>query len=295
MTRGEAVGCSTRGPRGAGAVSPRRPRPRPCGHPRHRRAPPRRSRRRCGGRRCRSASRSPGCHCTPTAKPGTGPAAVASTCTASIVPSGAMPSTRTPGASLFTPWLCSEFTAISLAPGQPVQPAARGHPDGVRLADSHLARGDHRRGVVDPVRQVLQPLVQRAAQRHVQFLEAAADRQHRHAARHRGADQRQGGAVARHVLPGALGVRRAVIVAGMHVGAAAGEHDPVQPLEQGLDIRGRPVGRDQHRHGVHEMVGRLDIGIGGGVVRHAENTELFGAATYADERPDDPGRLHRGE
>ena len=175
---------------------------------------------------------------------------------------------------------------------QAMQPAAGSDPDRVRLADPHLARGDHRRGVVDPVRQVLQPLVQRAAQRHVQFLEAAADRQHRHAARHRRTDQRQGGAVARHVLPGAFGVRRAVIVAGMHVGAAAGEYDAVQPFEQGLDVGGRPVGRDQHRHGVHELVGRLDIGIGGGVVRHAENAELFGAAADADKRLDDPERPH---
>ena len=38
-----------------------------------------------------------GCHCTPTAKPGTGPAGVATTCTASIVPSGATPSTTQTG------------------------------------------------------------------------------------------------------------------------------------------------------------------------------------------------------
>jgi hypothetical protein len=39
---------------------------------------------------------------------------------------------------------------------------------------------------------------------------------------------------------------------------------------------------------MQQKVGGLDIGIGGGVVRHAENAELFGAAAYADKRPDNP-------
>jgi len=41
-----------------------------------------------------------------------------------------------------------------------------------------------------------------------------------------------------------------------------------------------------------DMIGRADIGIRGGMVRHAEHTELLGAATDADERLDGPGCSH---
>ena len=214
---------------------------------RYRRAPPRRTTRRSGGRRCRSASRIPGATACPWRSPAPARPACATTRTASMVPSGAVPSTTSPGASRSTPWLCSEFTAISVVPASPCSQPPGVMRIAVRLALPHLHRGLHRRGVVDPVGQVLQPLVQRAAHRDVQFLEAAADRQQRHAARHGGADQRQGGAVARRVLPGALGMRRAVIIAGMHVGAAAGQDDAVQPLQQGFDVAGRAVGGEQDR------------------------------------------------
>src|SRR5215472_4409054 len=46
---------------------------------------------------------------------------------------------------------------------------------------------------------------------------------------------------------------------------------------------------------MHEAVGHFDVGIGGGVVRHSEHAELFGATTYADERLDGPDRSHERE
>ena len=50
-----------------------------------------------------------------------------------------------------------------------------------------------------PAGQLVHMLVQRAAQRHVQLLDAAADAQQRQAARDGAADQRQGGGIAGRV------------------------------------------------------------------------------------------------
>ena len=54
--------------------------------------------------------------------------------------------------------------------------------------------------VIQPAVHRVHLLVQRAAEGDVQLLDAAADRQDRHAARDRGADQRQRGFVGRRVV-----------------------------------------------------------------------------------------------
>ena len=54
--------------------------------------------------------------------------------------------------------------------------------------------------MVHPPRQVLDALVEAAAQRHVQLLHAAADRQQRHAMLDGGTDQRQRGGVAAKIF-----------------------------------------------------------------------------------------------
>jgi hypothetical protein len=133
-----------------------------------------------------------GCHCIPTAKPG-----ALTTRTASIWPSGAIPSATRPGRKLVDALVVQRVHRDLGRAGDPVQPASRGHPHARAPCPGAPGGRMHRRRVVDPVGQVLQPLVQRAAERHVQLLEAAADRQQRHAAGDRGADQRQRRAVAR--------------------------------------------------------------------------------------------------
>ena len=180
-------------------------------------------------------------------------------------------------------------------PSQPVQPAAGCDPDRMRLALAHLGRGLHRRRMVEPVRQVLQPLMQRSAQRHVQFLKSPANRQHRHAPGDGGADQRQGDSIPGGVFRGALGVRWTVIQRGLDIRPAAGQDDPVQAIQQGFDIRGRPVGGQQHRDGADHLIGGADIRIGCRMVRHSEDAELLGAATDADQRLDDAGGPHVGK
>ena len=54
--------------------------------------------------------------------------------------------------------------------------------------------------MIAPAVDLVHELVQRAAQRHVDFLQAAADREQRHAAIDRVPDQRQGGGVARGIV-----------------------------------------------------------------------------------------------
>jgi len=101
--------------------------------------------------------------------------------------------------------------------------------------------------MVDPAGHVLHLLVQRAAQGHIQFLDAAADRQHRQAARHRRADQRQRGVVAPRVVPvGRQRLRHAIAVR-LDIAAAARQQQPVQPVEH----RHQPLalGRQQDRDG----------------------------------------------
>ena len=85
-------------------------------------------------------------------------------------------------------------------------------------------------GVPDDVGQVL---MQRAAQRHVDHLRAAADAQHRHAAPDRAADQRDLPRIALPVgLHGFVGGGVALLTVGgrVHI-PSAGDDQAVQPVE----------------------------------------------------------------
>ena len=79
--------------------------------------------------------------------------------------------------------------------------------------------------------------MQRAAERDVHLLKAAADAEQRYAARDAGLDQRQRERVARLVirLVARIGLR-APKCARMHIGAGAGEQHAVDGVEQRVDI-----------------------------------------------------------
>ena len=79
---------------------------------------------------------------------------------------------------------------ISVAAGERGQQPARGQRDAVRRAVAPVRRS-FREPVIEPARHLVDPLVQGAAERDIQLLDAAADRQHRHVAPHRLANQRQ--------------------------------------------------------------------------------------------------------
>ena len=85
--------------------------------------------------------------------------------------------------------------------------------------------------VVRAAADLMDLLVQRASHGDVEFLDAAADRQQRHAAAERLAGERQGGAVAEAVVL-AGGERRVVAVERrVDVAGAAGEKEAVEAVE----------------------------------------------------------------
>ena len=122
--------------------------------------------------------------------------------------------------------------------------------------------------------------MQRAAEGDVQLLDAAADRQDRHAARDRGADQRQRGGVARGVVQvGRLAVAT-FIVAGVDVARAARDQQAVEAVEHGQFRLAQRGDHDGDRAGAAQHVHRL--------------FQTVGAVVQYDERPA-PARAVRAE
>ena len=101
--------------------------------------------------------------------------------------------------------------------------------------------------MVQHPRQLLDVLVQGPAERDVHFLEAAAYREQRHPAFEAEAHERQRGLVAMGVVQGAGTAGRDVVVAGQHVGGAAGEQEAVDRVEQVVAGHGAPDGGDEKR------------------------------------------------
>ena len=193
-----------------------------------------------------------GCHCTPTTNRAPG------RLTASICPSGATASTSSSGAGRSMPWPCSELTMISAAPVSSRRTSARGQRDRVRRAvaffDRHVAPAP---AMVEPLRHLEDALMQGAAERDIQLLDAAADRQHRHVAAHRLADQRQCRRVAVGIVQRALHARRPAVMVRLDIRRAAGQQQAVEPVEQRGAIDLRADRRDQHR----QAAGGLDDGV----------------------------------
>ena len=94
---------------------------------------------------------------------------------------------------------------------------------------------------------------ERAAQRDVELLDAAADRQQRHAVLDRLADQRQGRRIAGGIV-GAVGLAGiAAIERGMDVRLRSGDHDAVDRSEQPVEVE--PVAERRHQQREHAGAG----------------------------------------
>ena len=149
--------------------------------------------------------------------------------TASIVPSDATASTTSPGARPIDRLL---MQGIYHDPSVPSSAASR--PDSATLWLGTVAFSPARRGRRDgpSAPATPAPLVQRAAKRHVQLLDAAADRQHRHprAQAPRRISGRVRGVARRVVQLGRQAVAAAIEV-GMHIARAAGQQQAVQTVE----------------------------------------------------------------
>ena len=78
--------------------------------------------------------------------------------------------------------------------------------------------------------------MQRAAERDVHFLQAAADAEHRYAARDAGFRQRQRDVVAMDVVGLVPLMRLGLEARRVNIGARAGQHHAIDRVEQGADI-----------------------------------------------------------
>ena len=106
---------------------------------------------------------------------------------------------------------------------------------------------------------------ERTTQRDIHLLDAAADRQQRHAALDRLADQGQGGCVAIGIV-GAVGFAGvAAIERRMHIRLRAGHHDAVDRGQEFIEVEPIAEGRHQDRKDARAGNGGFQILPGSGV------------------------------
>ncbi len=126
--------------------------------------------------------------------------------------------------------------------------------------------------------------MQAAAEGDVELLQTTANREERDIARDGAAAELQGDFVAVRVFGVDIGrLGRAAIKFGGDVAAAAGENDAGAMIEQGFNIGGIAIGGDQDGHAADHLIDGANIGAGGGMIEHAKDAELFGAAGDTDE------------
>jgi glutamine synthetase len=139
--------------------------------------------------------------------------------------------------------------------------------------------------MVPPARQLVHMLVQRAAQRHVELLQPAADREQRRAFSYGAADQRQRGGVPVGIGKVALPRRRAAIECRIDIGQAAGDEDSVQPAEKRFRVETGAQGRDQDRDRLRTGNHRIDIFLADAVkVQLVAGLETGGDADQGHEK-----------
>ena len=132
-------------------------------------------------------------------------------------------------------------------------------------------------------------LVQRAAEGDVQFLDATADRQHRHPPRDRRADQRQRGGVAGGVVQFGRLARAASVMIRVDVARAAGHQQPIKAVKHGeLRLTQR---RDHDRDGTGAAQHRLGVARRGVVAQQA--VDQFRAGGNADNNVHQAQVLYR--
>ena len=137
------------------------------------------------------------------------------------------------------------------------------------------------RAVVGKSRYLVKVLMQGPAEGHIQFLEAAADAQHRHAGRLRRPHQRNRSRVARFVQQCVPPRGRALIMARRDIGAGTGKEQAVDACENLLRLQRRRERGDQQRQRSGAVARGVDIFLADhvkGVV-----ADLSGIANNADD------------
>ncbi len=157
----------------------------------------------------------------------------------SIRPSRARASTSRSRPSCRTPWACSELTITRGVACEPAQVAARHQVHLVRRRVLLLERLRLVLAVIRHARHVLHLLPQRAAERDVHLLEAAADGEQRQARFDRARDQRQRRRIPMRVVQRVRIARRPGVSRRLDVRRAARQQDAVEPLERLVEVRQR--------------------------------------------------------
>ncbi len=113
--------------------------------------------------------------------------------------------------------------------------------------------------MVEPARQLMHLLVQRAAKRDVQLLQPATDREQRHRPIECPADQRQRGRIARRIARIVVPDRSPAVVMRLDVGRAAGDQQPVELVQKAIDVEARTERRDQQRQTARTVDHAVDV------------------------------------
>src|SRR5690242_8943349 len=101
--------------------------------------------------------------------------------------------------------------------------------------------------MIESAGKLVHSLVQSAAKRHIEFLNASADRQQGKVAPHRLANQWQGGRIALRIVQDIRTAGLSAVLAWMHVGGASCQQQAFDAVENGAEIHLRADSRDQKR------------------------------------------------
>lgn len=135
--------------------------------------------------------------------------------------------------------------------------------------------------MIAPARQFVDVLMQASAQRNVELLDTAADRQNGRPALHAGTDQGQRRGIAIGVRRVAPARHRAPVMFVADIREAAGEQQTVEAVEQSFDVETITQGRDQDRQ-TAAFDHRIDIFVDDGMRR--AGTYRLAATAYPNQR-----------
>src|SRR5580658_1677826 len=131
---------------------------------------------------------------------------------------------------------------------------------------------------------LVQLLPQRAPEGDVHLLEAATNAEHRNTGRDRTRNQRQGGFIAMRIVQRALRTRLAAVMAWLDIGGTPHEQQPVERLEQFLELQLAADRRHQQRQTAGTIEHRSDILLASQVVRLVVLAEQASIRRNADDR-----------
>jgi len=120
--------------------------------------------------------------------------------------------------------------------------------------------------------------MQRAAERDVHLLEAAADAKDRHPARDAGLRQRQCNVVAVDVVGLMSGARFDVEARRMDIGPGPGQDDAVDHVEQGTNLGDFGAAGEHQGHGTRDLGNRAQVALSD----HLDRETIFDAMGVSD-------------